>query len=82
MNRHISVEQVNELFHQYARKVNLPRKATVHSFRATFIAEALRNNCPIEDGQQSVVHSSISTTISYDHRKKEHRKSASFRGVF
>jgi site-specific recombinase XerC len=51
---------------------------TPHSTRATFITEALENNCPIEAVQRSVGHKKISTTQMYDKRHRKHRDSASF----
>lgn len=49
-----------------------------HSARATFITQALENNCPIEAVQRSVGHAQIKTTQMYDKRTQKYRESASF----
>jgi integrase len=51
---------------------------TPHSARATFITQALENNCPIEAVQKTVGHSQIKTTQMYDKRIARYRESASF----
>ena len=70
--------QFYSIFKKYAQKVGLPPGVTPHSTRATFITEALENNCPIEAVQRSVGHKKISTTQMYDKRHRKHRDSASF----
>lgn len=74
----LSPQAINQLFKKYTNQINLPGNITPHSARATFITQALENNCPIEAVQASVCHSDISTTQMYDKREKVYRDSASF----
>lgn len=77
-SRKLTRRQIDRIFQRYAREVGLPLGVTPHSTRATFITEALENNCPIEAVQRSVGHTRINTTQMYDKRHKKHRDSASF----
>ncbi len=76
--KHLSRMQVYNVFMRYARLGGLPEGVTPHTARATFITQALENNCPIEAVRRSVGHSRISTTQMYDKRTAKHRESASF----
>jgi len=76
--KHLSRMQIYNVFMRYARLGGLPDGVTPHTARATFITQALENNCPIEAVKRSVGHSRISTTQMYDKRTAKHRESASF----
>lgn len=80
----IPTVSIRYLFKSYLKKCKIPNyeKYSVHSARATFITEALRNNCPVENVQKTVTHANISTTLMYDTRKIEPKKSASFKVDF
>jgi integrase/recombinase XerD len=75
--RFISSRQVQLLWKRYAEK-NQIQGTTPHSARATFITQALENNCPLDTVQKSVGHSQIKTTQMYDKRVAKYRESASF----
>ncbi len=76
-NRKMSRKTIDYLFKKYA-KLALLDGVTPHSARATFITQALENNCPIEAVQKTVGHSQIKTTQMYDKRVARYRESASF----
>jgi len=78
----LSYNAIEQLFRQYANACGLPSGATLHSARATFITEALKNNCLLEDVQASVAHADISTTQMYDKRVRGYKESASFKVHF
>jgi integrase/recombinase XerD len=75
--RFISSRQVQRLWKNYADKTNI-QGTTPHSARATFITQALENNCSLDAVQKSVGHSQIKTTQMYDKRVAKYRESASF----
>ena len=75
--RFISSRQVQYLWKNYTGKINI-QGTTPHSARATFITQALENNCPLDAVQKSVGHSQIKTTQMYDKRVAKYRESASF----
>nr|WP_319491042.1 tyrosine-type recombinase/integrase [uncultured Desulfobacter sp.] len=75
--RKLSRKTVDYLFKRYAKQASL-YGVTPHSARATFITQALENNCPIEAVQKTVGHSQIKTTQMYDKRRAKYRESASF----
>jgi len=77
----IPTVSIRYLFKSYLKKCKIPNyeKYSVHSARATFITEALRNNCPVENVQKTVTHANVSTTLMYDTRKQEPKNSASFK---
>lgn len=74
----LSRQSVDRIFRKYARKIGLTGAHRVHSFRATFITEALERDHPVEAVQQSVAHASVTTTLAYDQRGRHPRRSASF----
>ena len=80
----LATSSIRDVFKSYLKKCNIANyeKYSVHSARATFITEALRNNCPVENVQQTVTHANISTTLMYDTRKQEAKNSASFKVDF
>lgn len=78
----LSYNTIEQLFRNYASLVKLPEGVTLHSARATFITEALKNNCLLEDVQASVGHADISTTQMYDKRVRGYKESASFKVHF
>jgi len=80
----LATSSIRDLFKSYLKKCNISNyeKYSVHSARATFITEALRNNCPVENVQKTVTHANISTTLMYDTRKQEAKNSASFKVEF
>ena len=78
----LSYNTIEQMFQHYAKQVGLPLGATLHSARATFITEALQNNCALEDVQASVAHADISTTQMYDKRVRGYKESASFKVHF
>ncbi len=78
----LSYKAVESLFSKYKAICGLPAGATAHSARATFITEALKNNCALEDVQASVAHADISTTQMYDKRVRGYKESASFKVHF
>ncbi|MBU2430022.1 MAG: site-specific integrase, partial [Proteobacteria bacterium] len=75
--RKLSRKTVDYLFKKYAKLAVLDG-VTPHSAQATFITQALENNCPIEAIQKTVGHSQIKTTQMYDKRTAKYRESASF----
>ncbi|MBF0235299.1 MAG: tyrosine-type recombinase/integrase [Desulfamplus sp.] len=75
--RKINRKTLDYLFKKYAKIAQI-EGATPHSASATFITQALENNCPIEAVQKTVGHSLIKTTQMYDKRKAKYRESASF----
>lgn len=75
--RKLSRRSIDYLFNKYAGTISLQDR-TVHSARATFITQALENNCPIEHTQRSVGHAQLKTTQMYDKRVIQKRDSASF----
>ncbi|MBU1344506.1 MAG: tyrosine-type recombinase/integrase [Proteobacteria bacterium] len=75
--RKLSRKTIDYLFNKYAKLAVLDG-VTPHSARATFITQALENNCPIEAVQKTVGHSQIKTTQMYDKRVAKYRESASF----
>ena len=78
LKRHLTKNQLANIFNEYAKKANLPKGVRPHSARATFITQALENGAKIEAVQRSVGHSKINTTQMYDKRLVKHRESASF----
>ncbi len=78
----LNYSAVEELFRKYKTACALPEGVTAHSARATFITEALHNNCALEDVQASVAHADISTTRMYDKRIRSYKESASFKVYF
>lgn len=75
--RKLGRRNIDHLFNRYAGKAGITG-ITPHSARATFITQALENNCPIEAVQKTVGHSQIKTTQMYDKRTARYRESASF----
>lgn len=69
--------QINRIWNKYAKLAGV-EGSTPHSARATFITQALENNCDISSVQKSVGHSQIKTTQMYDKRVNNYRESASF----
>ena len=65
---HLNPSQINCIWHKYALIAGLLKGTTPHTARATFISEALENNCPIEAFQATVGHARVSTTQMYDKR--------------
>ena len=80
----LATSSIRDIFKSYLKLSGIPnyQKYSVHSARATFITEALRNNCPVENVQRTVTHANISTTLMYDTRKQEAKNSASFKVSF
>jgi integrase len=76
--RKLSRRTIDHLFNKYARKAEITSGITPHSARATFIIQALENNCPIEAVQKTVGHAQVKTTQMYDKRTDKYRESASF----
>lgn len=76
-NRKMSRRIIDYLFQKYA-KIAVIDGITPHSARATFITQAMENNCPIEAVQKTVGHAQIKTTQMYDKRVAKYRESASF----
>lgn len=74
---HLTPKSFNELFNKYVAIAGLPRIITPHSARATFITQALENNCDIKAVQTTVKHANIATTMMYDKRSKKYKDSAS-----
>ncbi len=74
----MSRKEFGRIFTRYRDAAGLSGKVTPHSARATFITEALERNHPLEDVQRTVAHSCTTTTLSYDKRANNPRKSASF----
>ncbi len=75
--RKLHRKSINNLWSKYALICEIDGTSP-HSARATFITEALENNCHIENVQASVGHSHIKTTQMYDKREKKYKDSASF----
>ncbi len=71
--KHLSPRSFNVQFNKYVLKAGLPNIITPHSARATFITQALENNCDIKDVQTTVKHSNIATTMMYDKRAKQYK---------
>jgi site-specific recombinase XerD len=78
LRRHLTKNQLANIFNEYTKKAGLPKGVYPHSARATFITHALENGAKIEAVQRSVGHSKINTTQMYDKRLVKHRESASF----
>jgi len=76
-SRKLSRRTIDHLFNKYTNQTGIAG-ITPHSARATFITQALENNCPIEVVQKTVGHSQIKTTQMYDKRVAKYRESASF----
>jgi len=64
---------------KWARKVNLAKRITPHSARATFISCLLANGEDIYSVAQAVSHSDVRTTARYDKRKQNFRQSPVFK---
>ena len=77
LKRNLNRRTIDHLFNKYADIVGIAG-ITPHSARATFITQALENNCPIEAVQKTVGHAQIKTTQMYDKRTAKYRESASF----
>lgn len=75
--RHMTRINMYMLWKKYAKMAGI-EGISPHSARATFITEALKNNCQLDQVQHTVGHRSIRTTQKYDKRGKDPRKSASF----
>ena len=77
----LATSSIRDVFRKYLKKsgISNTEKYSVHSARATFITEALRANCPVENVQRTVTHANVSTTLMYDTRKQEPKDSASFK---
>lgn len=71
--RKLNRKTVNYLFKKYAKLAGV-HGVTPHSARATFITQALENNCPIEAVQKTVGHAQIKTTQMYDKRAARYGK--------
>jgi site-specific recombinase XerC len=63
---------------KWARKVNLTKRITPHSARATFISSLLENGEDIYSVAQAVNHADVRTTARYDKRKQNFNKSPVF----
>ena len=74
LRRHLNPSQINRIWHKFALIAGLPKGTTPHTARATFITEALENNCPIEAVQATVGHARVSTIQMYDKRILKHRQ--------
>jgi len=63
---------------KWARKVNISKRITPHSARATFISSLLENGEDIYSVAKAVNHSDVRTTARYDKRKQNFNKSPVF----
>ena len=65
------------IFKRYVDLIGLPDTITPHSARTSFITQCYEIGLPGEDIQQTVAHSSITTTEGYNQSGRKLRKSAS-----
>jgi integrase/recombinase XerD len=63
---------------KWARQVNLAKRITPHSARATFISSLLESGEDIYSVAQAVNHADVRTTARYDKRKQNFNKSPVF----
>lgn len=80
LRKTVSTVSIRYIFKKYLKKIIADyERYSVHSARATFATEALRNGCPVENVQKTLTHANVSTTLMYDTRKHEPKDSASFK---
>jgi site-specific recombinase XerD len=74
-NQNVSVDHklshtaLGYIVKKWARQVNLAKRITPHSARATFISSLLENGEDIYSVAQAVNHADVRTTARYDKRK-------------
>ncbi len=71
LNRPFNPKTINELLAHYARKIGIDFRVTPHSARASFISELLAAGVDIYTVAREVNHSSVTTTQTYDKRRKK-----------
>jgi site-specific recombinase XerD len=76
--RPLSHTALGYIVKKWARKVNLAKRITPHSARATFISSLLENGEDIYSVAQAVNHADVRTTARYDKRKQNFNKSPVF----
>jgi len=74
----LSRQNVDNIIKKYLKQVLPGSSHTVHSFRATFITQALERGHPIDAVQKTVGHASMTTTQAYDKRGYDPKNSACF----
>ena len=76
--RMLSHTALGYIVKKWAKKVNMNKRITPHSGRATFISCLLENGEDIYTVAQAVNHSDVRTTARYDKRKQNFNKSPVF----
>ena len=71
LNRAFNPKTINELMSHYAQKIGIDFRVTPHSARASFITELLAAGVDIYSVAQEVNHSSVTTTQTYDKRRRK-----------
>ena len=66
-NRHISVRTIQKIFSDACKKVNITKKATVHTLRHSFATHLLDKGIDIKHIQELLGHKSTKTTEIYTH---------------
>lgn len=77
-NRKLSHTALGYIVKKWARQVNIGKRITPHSARATFISSLLENGEDIYSVAQAVNHADVRTTARYDKRKQNFNKSPVF----
>lgn len=70
LNKHISSTQVNRIVTKIVQELDLGKKITPHSFRKTFIEQALEKNISLINISNGTGHSSVEMIKYYDGRNK------------
>lgn len=65
----MSRQSANFLIQQMVKKAGITKRVTPHSFRHSFITNALECNVPMRDVQHSARHASPATTTRYDRKR-------------
>jgi integrase/recombinase XerC/integrase/recombinase XerD len=78
LNKKLDGSSMNYIIKKYAAQIGIKGNVTIHSARATVIGMLLEKGLSIDRVAEFVGHRDISTTKSYNKRKKKIHESLSF----
>lgn len=77
-NQKLSNTALGYVFKKWCRQINMTKRITPHSARASYISSLLAAGIDVYDVAKAVNHASVNTTCRYDKRKQNFRQSPVF----